>query len=647
MSGYIFRSLLAIVAVLIICSCKKDDKLENALLLSGENRMKLECFLLSLEGDELLAGKFLVGNMPGLGSYEKRTYELMDSLLNPLGCQESWEIYPDGRRCWVEYDYVARKKAYDLESVSADYLMDNITRAIDDWRMRPWNKSMSKSDFMELLLPYRVDDEMMTDWRDAYKAHFGGSLDEVSDVVDAACIVAERLGAEEYRFNDDISKPHRDALSLLNIMAGNCVDDCDRTLYAMRACGIPVAIDGFLVSPDNGGSHRWNVLYDNLTERFIPFDVGSRKPDRKADYPDYRKKGKVYRYMYGISDGRKRAIEHHIHAPAYLKNLRMKDVTSEYFGHNRVDMDVLDDVGNEFYLGIFTPSGIEAVDFGKKMWSGKVRYEDLEPYVIYFPLVYSADKRDIVPCGDAFMVLEDGEIFVFKPDFAANETVKLTRKMPVRPQLVEWMTAGVVGMKIEGGDMISEEGWTTLYEFQSHLEDNFHIVYPEASRVYKYYKISPSYDSGVFQLAEIKFFSDEQCPDVINMPICSSIDEAESRVTDGDILSYYIFSSERNRIIFKNEDNKPVGMVALSARNDDNYVWPGQEYELLCYDCGVWKSLGVKTAQGHSVEFAVPKNAVLWLRNLTKGREEQVFVCVDGRQLFNMDLSAESFCGQK
>ncbi len=91
-------------------------------------------------------------------------------------------------------------------------------------------------------------------------------------------------------FNDDISKPHRDALSLLNIRAGNCVDDCDRTLYAMRACGIPVAVDGFLVSPDNGGSHRWNVLYDNLTERFIPFDVGSRKPLRKAGYPDYRKK---------------------------------------------------------------------------------------------------------------------------------------------------------------------------------------------------------------------------------------------------------------------------------------------------------------------------------------------------------------------
>lgn len=178
---YIFKCLLSIVAVVSMHSCGKSNKLENALVLSDENRMELETLLLILEGDELSAAEFLIENMPGLGGYEVRTYELMDSLLNPLGSHESWEIYPDGRRCWVEYDYVARKKVYDLESVSADYLIDNITCALDDWHMRPWNKSMSESDFMELLLPYMVGDEMMTDWRDAYKSHFGDSLDEVSD----------------------------------------------------------------------------------------------------------------------------------------------------------------------------------------------------------------------------------------------------------------------------------------------------------------------------------------------------------------------------------------------------------------------------------------------------------------------------------
>ena len=43
-------------------------------------------------------------------------------------------------------------------------------------------------------------------------------------------------------------------------------------------------------------------------------------------------------------------------------------------------------------------------------------------------------------------------------------------------------------------------------------------------------------------------------------------------------------------------------------------------------------------AEGKTVDFEAPHGALLWLRDRTKGREEQVFFWRDGRQWFTADL---------
>lgn len=642
---FILMPIIATASLLPFSCSINNDEIEAVIESAGDNGAELLDLLAKLKGDELKAAQYLIVNMPGLGAYKNETYMLMDSLLDPIGKMDTWIVDSVGKSRWWAYDYQSHPMLFDIEHITADYLEGNIRDAFSDWRTKSWNKSLGRNNFMELLLPYRSDDEMLTRWRETYKQRYGDSIEEISDVVEAARIIAERLGREYYRFNEDIRKPHRDALSLLRIRAGNCVDECDRAMYAMRANGIPSAIDGFFVSPDNGGSHRWNVLYDNVTKRFIPFNTSDNKPARKAVYSDYRRKGKVYRFTYGIMEDRIEQIKQHPHAPQVLRNLRIKDVTSEYFGSNHADLDVLNNCGEEVYLGIFTPERIMPIGFGERVADNKVRFYDIEPYVIYFPLAYSRESHGIIPIGNAFTILNDGTTHVFIPDSMRRECVKLTRKMPVRPQIKEWMEAGVVGMIIEGCNSYRDGDWTTLYEFDKPLTSNFNVVCIDTAKAYRYYRIVPS--NGYFQLSEVRFFDDEECKNPINMRIYEPIDSAESRAVDGDLLTYYIFSPERYRIAFNNINGKRVRKIAFSPRNDDNYVWPGQEYELLYFDNGEWRSLGIKMATEHDIDFEAPGNAVLWLRNRTKGREEQVFVCVDGRQLFNMDLSAESFCGQE
>lgn len=43
-------------------------------------------------------------------------------------------------------------------------------------------------------------------------------------------------------------------------------------------------------------------------------------------------------------------------------------------------------------------------------------------------------------------------------------------------------------------------------------------------------------------------------------------------------------------------------------------------------------------ATEREIDFLVPQNALLWLRNRTKGREEQGFIYKNGRQYFAFDL---------
>ena len=57
-------------------------------------------------------------------------------------------------------------------------------------------------------------------------------------------------------------------------------------------------------------------------------------------------------------------------------------------------------------------------------------------------------------------------------------------------------------------------------------------------------------------------------------------------------------------------------------------------YELFYWN-NKWISLGTQKAEDFNIKFDnVPKNALLWLRNLTKGHEERPFTYENGKQVW-------------
>ena len=104
---------------------------------------------------------------------------------------------------------------------------------------------------------------------------------------------------------------------------------------------------------------------------------------------------------------------------------------------------------------------------------------------------------------------------------------------------------------------------------------------------------------------------------------------------DGDPLTFYC-TLEKGAVLAM-DFGKPVTLdrFVFIPRNDDNFIRPGDTYELF-YHGGKdgWVSLGRQTAKELSLTYAVPRGALLHLRCLTRGEEEQAFAMKDGHQEF-------------
>lgn len=80
---------------------------------------------------------------------------------------------------------------------------------------------------------------------------------------------------------------------------------------------------------------------------------------------------------------------------------------------------------------------------------------------------------------------------------------------------------------------------------------------------------------------------------------------------------------------------RQIGSIRYTPRNDDNFIRVGDKYELFYFSADGWKSLGVKVAEESKLIYEnVPSHALYWLRDLTRGSEEQVFTYYDNKQIF-------------
>lgn len=636
---------LFVIFICLLCSCSEEEKrLEYALDFAGENRPELEKVLKYYENDPVRfrAACFLIRNMPRYYSYKG---DILDSL-KAIRATSDWRGYikPALLEKWERYNYYqGAKKIYDAQVITADFLIKNIDGAFAAWEKRTWNKYLTFDDFCEYILPYRIANEPLEEWRDTYYNKFSFLLDSVyreTDVVGASDVIVKHIKETGFGYIEYLDLPHLGASYLLKNRIGKCQDVCDFTLYVMRALGIPAAIDFYSYSPETFAGHTWNSVRDT-TGQFIPFWFNEVKRGTKS--PDGRKMGKAFRLCFGKQSSIYSDIENKAGLPPFFRNTYYKDATSDYF-RNELRFKFSKPQSEYVYLGVFIDNKPQGIDIAL-LKNEEAVFKNVEPDVIYMPLFYDGSKYH----SGGYPVLFDGEgVRTFRPNLKKERRVVLERKTPLFGWKQDYLNK-VVGAKIEASCNENFVPLSLLYQIEDFPELNYNRVDLENAIKCRYVRYT-SAKQVACELAELGLYDKGEKIRPVNVYGCSPCDDRKQirlkNCYDNDPLTYFSSDEQGGSITFDLGEETNIDQFVYFPRNDDNFIRIGDKYELF-YNDGEngWISLGKRVAEELSLFYNnVPDNALLWLHDITRGKEEKVFYMKNGVQMFcaNTQMTSNS-----
>lgn len=159
-----------LLAFLCLTGCMRQSRLEAMLGVTGENRKELEKVLEHYRYDDrkYRAACFLIENMGSRHSVAGRGvdefYAFIDSVYQ-IHRQEYDipAIYEEYRRT-AHHQGTGFHRKWDLKHLTAEHLIRSIDDAFEMWG-KPWNSHLTLEEFCEWILPYRLHNELLEDWR--------------------------------------------------------------------------------------------------------------------------------------------------------------------------------------------------------------------------------------------------------------------------------------------------------------------------------------------------------------------------------------------------------------------------------------------------------------------------------------------------
>lgn len=629
--------------ILLSCASNQNKELENILRFAGENRFELEKVLTHYQNDSLKleAARFLILNMPGHGTYSNEKtdtfYTALDTLLpydrNIEQSLEKINLLIDKTSA-----NIGLKLKEDIHFIKADFLINNIDLAFEAWQKDPFARQLDFDDFCEYILPYRIGEEPLEYWRDSITPRYNkikelGYMEGSEYSTYWACCAVNDSLKNEYRpqLNHDNWTVTRKYSILRRIPYGTCQSYAELATYVMRAKGIPVMIDYTPQWPFRSMGHSWNVVKANNGVN-IPFGgVDTNPGDRHK--PD-AKMAKVYRKTYGINWESLACKKPQEPIPGEFRSPFIKDVSNEYFKGADVEIPLEFEPSKprEFvYLYVFDNKEWIPVSFAEKKGK-KARFTQMGRDILYLPAYHNQNKP--IPASYPFLLDLRGNVHFCKPDTTHLQKRILNRKYTINQSMYDPSERMVKG-EIQGSNLPNFRQAETFYTIKENPKGKRERVEinPEGKK-YRYWRyLAPEYAFG--NICELEFYQQDSLYNVNGtiIGIDGSYRDQEGytkeKAFDGDPLTFFDAPSEHMNDGWVGLDFKhPVSFssVAYTGRNDGNYVFPGDEYELFYFGEKGWVSLGKQIATGYDLTYdSVPDNALLWLRDLTKGSEERIF----------------------
>jgi hypothetical protein len=639
-------------------SCAKyPPAVEASLQRAGSNRSELELVLErysrnSADSLKFRAAEFLIANMPRHWSYDSALlsayYFAADSLL--ANDKSGWREKMAGlNTIALRYPNLKNSIYEDIRIITAGYLIQNIEKAFEVWHNEPWAKHANFDEFCEYLLPYKVVDGQPFDaWRDSLKgkfhrrlqSYYGNEYYKNSAFMAASAMRKDMIDAMHPQLTmEHVGVPLLAYSNITKIPAGTCDAYAHAALAAMRSNGIPVAHDFIVQWPYRGKKHSWNVVLDALRKNVIFEELNGVAPGSMIR--PQSKLGKVYRHTYAINNELVQ-LQKEAYVPGVFKSIFFRDVTSEY---SPVAATVAVDIHPKqksksayAYLSVFDNKSWIPIAYGK-IKRRKAFFRDMCKDIVYLPVSYDAQGNQMA-LSYPFLLNHFGEVKYLVPDTAVCRTITLHRKFPVFVKPFD-MAMRNVGAKLQASNREDFRHAITVHSIDK-WEAATTVLLNDSLPAYKYWRFKNN-EKQYCSVAELMFFRrNDTVPykgRIIGTDNFLDNDTAmrKEKAFDNDPLTYYNSAKPDSAWVGMNF-GEPVNIkkIICLPRSDDNNIRLGDEYELFYWGEKGWRSLGKqKPTTDIVVRFEhVPSNALLWLRDLTRGSEERIFTYENEEQMW-------------
>ncbi len=654
MQGYILMGI-----IFIFTCCKQtypgETGMDNTLSIAGKNRAELEKVLshYSKHPEDSLkyqAACFLIENMQ---VHKSNSHEALYRYFQDVNA--TFRQYKHKDRYQPRYDSLTREvqeklfdnpAVYDCQAIRAGYLIRNIDCAFDRWAL-PWAKHLSFNDFCEYLLPYKVNEDAVDRWRIRY----AGRLIPVDSLLknpdqSIRCISERISDSIVANYGDNAASyslqiPYIYPSALIDMEKGTCSQQSQLSVYYFRALGIPACIDFVPQWGNRSSGHSWNVL---KTPDGYPETLNFSKAGHLEKVVLSEKPTKIYRKTYARQKNNLfyQAAEAKEDVPAFFQDPCLLDVTKEYAGFLSLSDITITlkklPVSRQFaYLAVFNNQEWIPVDWSR-IRKNKVKFQSVGNNVVYILMIYAGNS--LIPVSLPFILGKDSRINDLKADTNIRQPVNLYRKYP--PFRAEAHAKRMLNGRFQAANRPDFKHAVDLYCLSQPPGLTYTTIKLTDNKYqYRYIRYIGA-DSMHCNIAEMEVYSGfpEKLPGKVigtEGSFRNNEDRTRKAAFDGDPLTFFDAPDPSGG--WTGLDlGKPykIDRIRFLPRNDDNNIKVGDQYELLYWGKnGDWVSLGLKTAEDIVLKYDnAPANALYLLHNHSRGKEERIFTCENGKQLW-------------
>jgi hypothetical protein len=553
----------------------------------------------------------------------------------------------------------------ELTTASSDFLIKNIDTAFYVWQNMPWAKNISFEDFCEYILPYRCTDTYSSDIRDFFLRRFKVLPDSIKSSDDMLKVGEFIINDLKPWFKEDPNilqkypflKPIKFS-DLLKGRVGECNDANSVRVAALRALGIATAYDQIPNWGNSNQPHYWYKIIDKKhdtvkskitnanEERYTQHIISATSFDEPnfEGTPSYvqisygRTVPKVYRQYFSKQKSSLAWISDITQIPPYFRNIRLKDVTTEYVETAIVRIALNGQFKEEkyAYLCVFDnqkwiPVAWSAIN------NGTAEFKDMGKNIVYLPAYYR--EGQLIPAENPLLLTLDGKVETINPS-RETETIKVFTKFPLRTYVRKWESY-VIGGRLQLANKPDFSDSVTVHTIKSlpFYETEIKLEKPQRSRLLMFQFKGLSY----LEISELQFYGlDKNGKEILlkGTPIGNPGYYPYQTGKLFDRIPYNFYRADTSLptryvgLDLGENNNAVVTRINYMPYSDDNAVRKGDTYALVYWDNG-WKPLAAVRAFANCVSFEnVPKGALLLLMNTGGGVQQRIFRYEHGRQMF-------------